>query len=220
MIEGQNFKSKQMWRMYFNKYQGKKSMKIAARMKKLVDKINLDDIIKENEDVIKSFPVSMGEKARGEFRRLVKANIIGGKRASQISKYLKDIGINRANLIARTETGKAATAVTRSRSESLGLKAYIWKPSLDKRVRFSHRTMSNVICFWNERPIPGKYEPLHKNDRAAHPGEDFQCRCLAVVIVTASQIRAIAKGGTVAVWKNGQIVRINTEQVIQMLGVE
>ena len=220
MVEGQNFKSKQLWRMYFNKYQGKKSKTLAERLKKLVDDINIDDIIKDNEKIITSFPESMGEKAREEYRRLVRANITGGKRASQISKYLKNIGINRADLIARTETGKAATAVSRSRSESLGLKAYIWKTSLDKRVRFSHRTMRNVICFWNEQPIPGKYEPKRKNYRPAHPGEDFGCRCIAVVIVAASQVRALSKGGRVYVWIDGTIQRINAEKVIEMLGVE
>lgn len=220
MVKGQNFKSKQLWRMYFNKYKGKKSKTLAERLKKLIEDINIDDIIKNNEKVITSFPDKMGEKAREEYRRLVKKNITGGKRASEISKYLKNIGISRADLIARTETGKVATAVSRSRSESLGLKAYIWKTSLDKRVRFSHRMMRNVICFWNEQPIPGKLEPKNKNYRPAHPGEDFNCRCLAVVIVTASQVRALSKGGRVRVWQDGNIIRINTEKVIIMLGVE
>lgn len=219
MIDAQDFKSKKIWRMYFNELRGKKSKTLAGKLKSLVEKMKLDDIIKQNEKLIKSFPEKMGEKAKQKHRELVKANVTSGKRASELSKYLKSIGIARADLIARTETGKAATAITERRSENLGLKGYIWKTSLDRRVRLSHRIMRNVICFWNEKPIPGIYE-TPKNDREVAPGEDFNCRCLSVVIVEAIQVKALSKGGKVDVWHNNKIRKMNINTVINMLGVE
>ena len=57
-------------------------------------------------------------------------------------------------LIARTETSKTSTALTRARSEELHLPAYVWRTSKDGRVRPSHRLMDGVICFWNDPPAP------------------------------------------------------------------
>lgn len=219
MAEAQDFKSKQMWKMYFRKYRGKQARKLSSRLQKLIDTMKLDDIIKENEKLITSFPDVMGEKAKKKYRELVKANVTGGARASQISKYLREIGVSRADLIARTETGKAATAITERRSENLGLKGYIWKTSLDRRVRQSHRMMNNVICFWNDKPTPGIYEEP-KNDRRVAPGEDYNCRCLATTIVEKSQITEIAKSGKVKVWKNNRIQTMSVNTVIKLLGVE
>lgn len=219
MIEGQDLKSKKIWKMYFNQLRGKQSKNLSSRLKKLYEKMKLDDLIKENEKIIKSFPATMGEKAKNKYRELVKQNVTGGTRASQIAKYLREIGIARADLIARTETGKAATAITERRSKDLGLTAYIWKTSLDKRVRQSHRIMNNVICFWSDKPIPGIYEDP-KNDRKVAPGEDFNCRCLAVTIVSKTQVKEISKGGKVKVWINNRIKELNVNKVIEMLGVD
>lgn len=215
----QNFKSKRIWRMYFKETRGKAAKKLSSRLTKLIEKINLDDLIKENEKVIKSFPETMGKMAKAKYRSLVKENVTGGKRASEIAKYLKSVGINRADLIARTETGKAQTEITKRRSENIGLKGYVWKTSMDRRVRYSHRSMRNVICFWDDKPVPGIYD-LPKNDRAVAPGEDFNCRCLSVVIVEANQVRKLSSGGSNKVWKNGKITKLNTKKLIELLGVE
>lgn len=220
MAEGQDFKSKRIWKIYFNEFRGTEYKRLYERLRKSIETISLADIIKENEKYIKSFPEEMGEKAKKKYRELVEEKVVGSKRASEIAKYLKGIGIQRADLIARTESGKATTKITKTRSENAGLKGYIWKTSLDKRVRLSHRMMRNVICFWNNPPVPGIYEAPTKNDRAVHPGEDFNCRCVAVPVVDGSQVKKLSKGGKVYVWKDKNIVKIDYNEVIKMLGVE
>lgn len=221
MVGSQNLKSKRIWKMYFKETRGLQTKALSQKAMRLIDDMSIDDLIKDNMKRIKSFPEDLGEIAKDEYRKLVKENISAGKRASQVAKHLRKVGVQRADLIARTETGKAQTAITEKRSRALGVKGYIWKTSNDRRVRGSHRLMRNVICFWNNPPVPGKYEVgSRKNNRAVHPGEDFNCRCIPEAIVFASQVREIAKGGKVQVWMNGMIQNMDVNKVIKLLGVE
>ena len=221
MVESQNRKSASIWRIYFEEYRGGPSKALSRKMQEKIDEVKLDDIIKENIERIKSFPEDIGEKAKDKLRMLIKQKITAGTRTSELAKYLKSIGVQRADLIARTETGKAQTEISKRRSTAVGVKAYIWKTSNDRRVRGSHRFMRDVICFWNDPPTPGRYETEGKpNNRKVHPGEDFNCRCIAVAIITAAQVREIAKGGKVKVWRNGGIHRMNVNKVIEMLEVK
>ena len=88
----------------------------------------------------------------------------------------------RARLIARTETSKAASALTRVRAESAGFSWYEWKTSEDARVRSAHRHMDGVLCRWDDPPNPEKLN--HEKDYGAyHPGEIFNCRCYAAPLI-------------------------------------
>lgn len=90
-----------------------------------------------------------------------------------------DVSESRAELIARDQTLKTNAAINGARQESAGISKYIWSTSRDERVRgnpnglwpdaaISHYDLENKIFSWDDPPEPG------------HPGEDYQCRCIAI----------------------------------------
>lgn len=82
-----------------------------------------------------------------------------------------DVTKSRASLIARDQTLKLNGAVTRERQTASGIDKYIWSTSLDGRVRDEHKELEALTFSWNDPPEPG------------HPGEDFQCRCVAIPVL-------------------------------------
>lgn len=90
-----------------------------------------------------------------------------------------DVSESRAELIARDQTLKTNAAINGARQESAGITKYVWSTSLDERVRGnpdgawpdaepSHYDLEGKIFSWDDPPEPG------------HPGEDYQCRCIAL----------------------------------------
>lgn len=91
----------------------------------------------------------------------------------------------RAKLIARTETAKLNSAVTRERQEALGLDVYIWRTSRDERVRHTHEVMEGKYCKYSDPTVYADtpHGPWLKRSSIqgyqGDPGTDFQCRCTA-----------------------------------------
>ena len=222
MIKATDKTSKRIWERYIDaQIKKQKRPKLNTSLKKLIDDINLDKQLDENTKLITSIPDVLADQAIKKIKELTKQNVTGATRASEMAKYLKEKGIKRADLIARTETGKANTAVTEARSQSLGIIAYIWKTSLDRRVRLEHRAMRNVICFFNSKPTPGQLpQAKYKNDRNVAPGEDFQCRCNPSPIIFESQLTEISRGGKVKMWLNNGIRSVGLAKAKQMLGFD
>ena len=79
---------------------------------------------------------------------------------------------NRAKVIARDQLQKYNSALSMSRQQSIGIEGYIWRTSLDDRVRDNpdddHKSKEGVRFDWNNPPPD-----------TGHPGEDIQCRCTA-----------------------------------------
>ena len=110
-----------------------------------------------------------------------------GRPSSEFAAELrKQYGLTkaRAKLIARTETAKLNSAITRERQEALGLDVYVWRTAKDERVRASHKALEGMYCkysdptvcsrdgkVWIKRASVGGYE--------GDPGTDYQCRCTA-----------------------------------------
>ena len=82
----------------------------------------------------------------------------------------KLVGKTEANirLIARDQVSKLNGQLTKVRQTALGVKQYVWRTSLDERVRASHRVKEGVVYSWDKPPAD-----------TGHPGEDYQCRCYA-----------------------------------------
>ena len=101
-----------------------------------------------------------------------------GKRATaSIPALAMHVARSRARLIARTETSKATTALTRARAEELDLQWYLWRTSEDQRVRLAHRRMSNVIFNWESPPAPEKLVGEKSTAGHYHAGNIWNCRC-------------------------------------------
>lgn len=91
----------------------------------------------------------------------------------------------RARLIARDQTAKMNGQLTQLRQNEVGIDKYVWRTSLDERVRSSHRIMDGLLCRWDDVGVYSNNDGRTWLKRSSiggveqHPGQDFQCRCTA-----------------------------------------
>jgi SPP1 gp7 family putative phage head morphogenesis protein len=85
--------------------------------------------------------------------------------------------LNRATLIARTETARSASVLVQARAQYVGAESYIWKTAGDWKVRASHRRLNNHEFRWDDPPLS---DPP---DHHSHPGQIWNCRCVALPVL-------------------------------------
>ncbi|WP_275367601.1 phage minor head protein [Xenorhabdus bovienii] len=148
-------------------------------------KDHLESAVKENVDLIKSiqtdFINDIGEK--------VFTNLTKGGRHENLVSLIRERGQvtqSRAKFIARDQTAKLNAALTETRQKSLGLDLYEWGGAGDERERATHVALNSKTCkysdptvysddggkTWKKRKSIGGFE--------GNPGEDYQCRCVAL----------------------------------------
>ena len=118
-----------------------------------------------NVNLIKSIP----QKTFNEIENIVFSGITTGERWENLADDIEerfDVSESRANLIARDQVSKLNGQLTQMRQTELGVSKYIWRTSLDERVRDSHRAKEGQEYDWSNPPAD-----------TGHPGQDFQCRC-------------------------------------------
>lgn len=136
----------------------------------------------------------------GRINTAVENAIINGLSIKQLTEQIKSINSSlsdkKCKLLARDQIGKLNGQVTQAQMEEIGLDMYIWSTSGDERVRGnpagkyagaspSHYLMDNLLCRWDD---PNVYSPdggKHWIERPfnavrLHPGQDIQCRCVAL----------------------------------------
>ncbi|MFA6875733.1 MAG: phage minor head protein [Parabacteroides sp.] len=156
-----------------------KGRKIYEALKKETDKDKVyQDLLKRNMFYISSVPLEMADRMS---KYVAKAHI-EGKRPEQIAKELQEMvpgmARSKANLIARTESAKAAAEIVQARAIKLGFQWYVWKTSEDQRVRKSHRNMNGIIAKYSDPPSPEKLSG-EKDQGNYNPGNFYNCRCFA-----------------------------------------
>lgn len=107
--------------------------------------------------------------------------------ADQVQARL-NVGSTRARLIARDQTNKFNGQMQRQSQTTAGITQYRWSTAKDMAVRGrpggeyarskdKHWPLEASIQSWTDPPvIPG-------TNRRAHPGEEIQCRCVALPVV-------------------------------------
>lgn len=136
----------------------------------------LNEWIDDNVDLIKTIP----NDSLSEMRRLVLEGYRNGKPTTTIVKEIQKVyGTNRrhAQLIARDQIAKLNSQICRVQQEDAGVTEYIWSTSGDSRVRSGHRKLNGKRCRWDDPPVVDD-----KTGRRCHPGEDYQCRCVALAV--------------------------------------
>ena len=106
---------------------------------------------------------------------IVERGLQQGERFTQIAEELqKSFGIShrRATLIARDQTSKLNSSLSKLRQQELGIEEYIWQTSGDERVRPTHRANDGKKFRWDKPP-----------SKTGHPGHDVNCRCVAVGVI-------------------------------------
>ena len=122
-----------------------------------------------------------------------------------------------ARRIARTEMGKAATALVQERCDRFGLGLYIWDTVDDWRVRDSHKNMEGVICAWDDPPNPEALAGEKTTYGSYHPSGIFNCRCVPLPIVELDDITFPARvhhHGTIYDVKNLNELRTMFGQIV------
>lgn len=113
---------------------------------------------------------SLSEKTFSEIEGKVYSGLSSGTRWENIADDIEErfnVSESRANLIARDQINKINGQLNGLRQQELGVSKYVWRTSLDERVRETHVELEGTEHAWNEPPSEG------------HPGEAIQCRCSA-----------------------------------------
>lgn len=174
----------------------------------------INEIVAQNAQLISSIPGKVRETIDREIFQLQ----LKGERPETISAYLlkrvPQLTKSRAKLIARTETGKAATALTRARSEDLDIPWYQWATSEDERVRSSHHLMDKVLVSWTDPPNPENLAKIRNSHGPYNAGNIYNCRCDCYPVISLNTINWPAR-----VYHSGSITRMTRRQFSEFSGI-
>lgn len=113
-------------------------------------------------------------------REKVRANAFVGQRAQNLVNTIRDnygVSTRKAKFLARQETSLLMSKLREQRYKEIGLHKYKWSTSHDERVRERHKHLNGKVFDWSTPPI------VDDKGNRAHPGEDFNCRCIAIPIM-------------------------------------
>lgn len=80
-----------------------------------------------------------------------------------------------AQFIARDQIAKLNADLTQAQHKDAGVEEYVWSTSGDERVRDRHADLDGKTFSWSDPPIVDT-----RTGRRGHPGQDYQCRCVAL----------------------------------------
>lgn len=83
-----------------------------------------------------------------------------------------NVSLARADLIARDQVLKLTGQMNMIRQVNAGVESYVWSGVMDRRERESHRRLEGNVYRWDQE-TPIRYRP----------GQDYQCRCVAIAWV-------------------------------------
>ena len=141
------------------------------------------ELIAENAKYISSVPIEAAQKLTYEVAKAQQSGARPATIAKMMRKRFPELVRSRVNLISRTETAKASSALTQARCERLNIDWYVWESSKDQRTRQSHKKMHGVVVPWSQAPSP---EELIGEKSQGHYqcGEIYNCRCTPLVVLT------------------------------------
>jgi SPP1 gp7 family putative phage head morphogenesis protein len=128
----------------------------------------IDDIIASSVRQNVSLIEGLADDVLKQIERIVSQGARTGARASDMAAEIfqrADVSESRAQLIARDQSGKLFGNLSQHRQQNAGVTKFIWRTSLDEKVRPSHAALEGKTFDWSNPPDIGV------------PGEDFQCRC-------------------------------------------
>ncbi|MGD8012335.1 phage minor head protein [Escherichia coli] len=140
----------------------------------------MKSIVAEQVKYIKSLPLEAADRVYDIQNRAIEAVVTGG-RAEHVAKEIAasgDIAKSRADLIARTELGRATGALDQARALAIGSNGYIWRTAEDGDVRHSHREMEGKFVEWGKPPT--------LDGMTGHAGELPNCRCYKEIVFPTS----------------------------------
>lgn len=134
----------------------------------------VQQLVDEGTELITSLPWEAAQRVT----KLSLEAAVDGSRVPDLEKEILRTGevtASRARLIARTEIGRAASAITQARAEKIGSPGYIWRTSKDSDVRPSHKRMEGQFVAWDDPPT--------LDGLTGHAGALPNCRCYAEPVI-------------------------------------
>lgn len=139
----------------------------------------MEQWVGQNVDLIKTIP----RKTLGRMKQVVEEGYDTGLNTKDLANRIQEVyGIEsrHARFIARDQMAKLNAKITQKEHEDAGVVGYRWSDSGDERVRESHQRL-------NARSEAGEifhYDDPPETDQGRHcnPGEDFNCRCVAIPV--------------------------------------
>lgn len=148
----------------------------------------IERIVQENARLIRTVPQDIATEFTATIRQRQMSGLRPDAILDELQKRAPELTKEQARRIARTESGKAATALREARAKKFHREFYIWFTCRDERVRDSHHMMHNVICRWDDPPNPEMLAGEARNYGPYHPRGIFNCRCDALSIVALEDI--------------------------------
>lgn len=152
-------------------------------------KPEMEKAVSDNVDLITSIHTDFIH----DIGEAVFANMKDGGRHENLIDIIKERGgvtRSRAKFIARDQTSKLNADFTEARNVALGLDIYEWGGTGDERERDSHLVLNGMLCKYSDPTVysddGGKTWKKRSTIGAfiGKPGEDYQCRCLALPYVS------------------------------------
>jgi len=143
--------------------------------------------VEDNVGLIKTIP----QESLEEMRHIVLEGYKSGKSTAAIIKEIQkeyDTSKHHARLLARDQLAKLNGQLAKQQQQDAGVKEYIWSDSDDQRVRDCHAALNGKRFRWDNPPEmwywKGRKGQKIKvyTGRRCHPGEDYQCRCVALPV--------------------------------------
>ena len=155
-----------------------RSKDMARDLRKEIQSAPTGEVFRRLMDEQVALITSLPLKAAERVHHLTIKGLEQGTRPAEIAAEIMRTGLvtkSRANLIATTEVGRAATNFTRARAEFVGSDGYLWRSVLDADVRPSHRKMEGKFVRWDSPPT--------LDGLTGHAGALPRCRCFPESLV-------------------------------------
>ena len=118
-------------------------------------------------------------------QNIIHDGYLSGKSNTEMAQLIREAnreGKDKAEFWARDQTSKLNAELTKQQQSDAGVEEYVWDSSGDSRVRVCHRELNGKSFSWNNPPEMWYMTKGGRvyTGRRCHPGEDYQCRCVAL----------------------------------------
>lgn len=127
-----------------------------------------ETILRDQVELITSLPIGAAQRVQ---TLAYEAATAGRRHTDVVQEIMRsgEVTRSRANLIARTEVGKAQAAITQARARNVGSTHYVWCTARDRDVRKTHKRLEGTVHAWDDPPV------AEVNGERHHPGEFPNC---------------------------------------------
>lgn len=120
---------------------------------------------------------SLGDDVLNRVEQTIYASATNGTALREVRKQLQhQFGVtkSRADLIAQDQVAKLNSDLNRLRQTQAGVAKYVWRSSVDERVRPLHARLNGTEYRWG-KPTGA--------ENGLPPGQPVRCRCVAIGVV-------------------------------------